>query len=190
MCVTWHFSFICVTWLCNMTHLCVTRLIRMCEMTHSYVWHDSFICGTWLCHVCDMTHTFVGMSPFVCVKWLIHMCDMTYTCVGHELFVCVTWLIHICDMFISRACLLHICVMTHSYVGHSKTQNNFCTSHIRFSHITHILSHVTHVNASCHAGATALGVFPRRRTTSAEYLLHLPHTIESHYVHEWVMSHM
>jgi len=28
----WHDSFICVTW-----------LIHMCDMTHSYVWHDSFI---------------------------------------------------------------------------------------------------------------------------------------------------
>ena len=27
---------------------CVTWLIHMCDMTHSYVWHDSFICETWL----------------------------------------------------------------------------------------------------------------------------------------------
>ena len=25
----------------------VTWLIRMCDMTHSYVWHDAFICVTW-----------------------------------------------------------------------------------------------------------------------------------------------
>ena len=26
----------------------VTRLIHMCDMTHSYAWHDSFVCVTWL----------------------------------------------------------------------------------------------------------------------------------------------
>jgi len=36
--------------------ICATRLIQMCDMTHSYVWRDSFICATWLIHSCDMTH--------------------------------------------------------------------------------------------------------------------------------------
>jgi len=43
----WHDSFICVTW-----------LIHMCDMTHSYVWHDSFICVTW----CHMMHSYTWMS--------------------------------------------------------------------------------------------------------------------------------
>ena len=49
-------------WLIHIDHLvmnesCVTWLIHMCDMTHSYVWHDSFIC--------DMTHSYV--------TWLIHI---------------------------------------------------------------------------------------------------------------------
>jgi len=39
-------------------NICMTWLIHMCDMTHSYVWHDSFICVTWLIHVCDMTHIY------------------------------------------------------------------------------------------------------------------------------------
>jgi len=40
-----HVPFICVTW-----------LIHMCDMTHSYVWHDSFICVTCPIRECDVTH--------------------------------------------------------------------------------------------------------------------------------------
>jgi len=39
--------------------ICVTWLIHMCDMTHSYVWHDSFICVTWFIHMCDMIHSYV-----------------------------------------------------------------------------------------------------------------------------------
>ena len=77
-------------------HVCVTWLIRMCDVTHSYVWQDSFICVTWIIHMCVMTHT------FTCVTWLIHMCDMTHSHVWQDSFTCVPWLMHMCD--------------THSYV--------------------------------------------------------------------------
>jgi len=39
--------------------ICVTWLIRMCDMTGSYVWHDSFICVTWLIHVWRDWFTFL-----------------------------------------------------------------------------------------------------------------------------------
>jgi len=69
------------TWLANMS---VTRLICMCDMTHSYVWHDSFLHiarydiqwrrmwagkpwrGLYL-RTCDMTHSYICM------------CDMTHS---------------------------------------------------------------------------------------------------------------
>jgi len=70
----------------------------MCDMTPSHVWNDSFICVTWLIHICDMTHSYVWLThsyvwrdSFIRVTWLIHicdvasihMCDSTYTSVRH-----------------------------------------------------------------------------------------------------------
>jgi len=75
----WRDAFICVTW-----------LIHMCDMTHSYVRHDSFICVTWLIHMCDMTHSYVWHDSFICATWLIY--------VWHDSFIRVTWLIHTCDL--------------------------------------------------------------------------------------------
>ena len=69
-----HVSFICVTW-----------LIHMCDMAHSYVWHDPFICVTWPIHMCDMTHSYVWHDPFICVTWPIHMCDTTDLCLTIDL---------------------------------------------------------------------------------------------------------
>jgi len=49
--------FACFTCVWHDTFMCLTWLIHMCNMTHSYVWHDTFICVTWLIHMCDMTHS-------------------------------------------------------------------------------------------------------------------------------------
>jgi len=78
--------------------VCVTWLIHMCGVTHSYVWHDSFICVTWLINMCHMTHSHVWHNSFICVTWLIHMCDMIPSHVWHDPFTCMTWPIHMCDM--------------------------------------------------------------------------------------------
>ena len=91
--------------------MCVTRLIHMCDMTHSYVRHDSFICVTWLIHMCDMTHSYVWHDSFICVTWLIHMCDMTHSYVWHDSFIFATWLIHICVTW-----LINICVTYHMHM--------------------------------------------------------------------------
>jgi len=93
----WHDLFICVTW-----------LIRSCDMTHSYAWHDLFTCVTWLIHVFDTTH--------------IHMCGMTHSCLWHDVFICATGLMYTCDMthsyvwyfsFTHVTWRIHICEMTH-----------------------------------------------------------------------------
>jgi len=132
----WYDSFTCVTW-----------LIHMCDMTHSYVWHDSFMCVTWLIHMCDMTHSLCDMThscvwhdSFICVTWLIHMCDMTHSYVRHDSFtyarlysftcvicVCMRDMCYLCGA--THACVCHdsfirvtwricMCCMTHSYVCH------------------------------------------------------------------------
>ena len=148
--ILWHDLFICVTWLiymCDMTHsyvwhdsfMCVTWLIHMCDMTHSNVWHDSFICVTWLIHMWHMTHSYVWHDSFICVTWLficvtwlIHMCDMTHSYVWHDLFVCVTWPIQMCDT-------------THSYVWH---HSFICVTWlIHICDMTH--SHVWHDSFIC-----------------------------------------
>jgi len=70
----WRDSFICVTW-----------LIHMRDVTHSYVWRDSFICVTWLIHMCDVTHSYVWRDSFICVTWLIHICDVTHSYVWRDI---------------------------------------------------------------------------------------------------------
>jgi len=55
----WLDSFICVTW-----------LIHMRDMTHSYVWHDSFVCVTWqLNRAALSSHS----SPSSTLTLLIHV---------------------------------------------------------------------------------------------------------------------
>jgi len=62
----WHGSFLrdrihsCVTWQIYTWHqrdsvVCVTWIVRTCDVPHAYVWHDSFVCVIWLTHMCDMT---------------------------------------------------------------------------------------------------------------------------------------
>jgi len=102
----------------DLTHLYVTWLILICNVSRSYM--------TWLMHLCDMNSFWVlRCVTFMCVRWLIHM--------WHDSFICVTWLIHMCDMTdsyvtwlihmrdVTHSCVWHdsfICDMTHSYVWH------------------------------------------------------------------------
>ena len=59
----------------------VICLIRVWQMTRSYVWHGSFLWVNPLTHTCDMTHSYGSYvsssewcASFLCVTWLIHRC--------------------------------------------------------------------------------------------------------------------
>jgi len=61
----------------------------MCDMT------QSFVRVTWLIRVCDVTDSYVWHDSFKSVKRLIQISDIT-PYVWHDAFIRVTWLIHIC----------------------------------------------------------------------------------------------
>ena len=56
--------------------MCVTWLIHVCGMTHSYVWHDSFMCVPWLILVRGMRQSCEWHDSFVRASWLFCVCDM------------------------------------------------------------------------------------------------------------------
>jgi len=96
---------------------CVTWLIHMCGMTHSYVWHDSLVCVKWLVRMCNMLHSYVWAAHpllrsdvvcicmYICVhkkriqislymyqrSWLQLSADWPiYSCVWHNPSICET----------------------------------------------------------------------------------------------------
>ena len=104
-------------WNVNVSFICVTWLIHMCDIAHSYVWHNSFIS---VIRLTDVWH-----DAFVSVTWsvsrhalsrlqipplLIHMYDMTVLQCMHMgdmahwyvwpySFISVTWPMNfMCDM--------------------------------------------------------------------------------------------
>jgi len=92
---------------------CVTCLIHVGDMTHSYLCHltssPPLMCSTWLIHMCDMTHS----DSVAC---LVYMCDVTHL-IWHESSRCATWLLcvtydmnHSCVTWL--VCMIHN--MTHS----------------------------------------------------------------------------
>ena len=83
--ITWHYS----RWL-GASFKCVTWVIHMCDMTHSYVWHDSFIRVTWRIQVCDTTRSYEWLDSSTCLTWLIHMRDTTHSHVRHDSYICMT----------------------------------------------------------------------------------------------------
>jgi len=71
--------------------------VAACEFNHSYAWHDAFIwvtrliwCVTCLIHVRDMTHSYVSHEAFTC--------DINSSYVWHDAFICVTRRFHIFDI--------------------------------------------------------------------------------------------
>ena len=77
----------CVGW-CVLDGVPASWLLRQ-------VSHASFICVTWLVCLYHMPHSYVSHDSFVCITCLIHMCHMTCSSVLHASFICVTWLVEI-----------------------------------------------------------------------------------------------
>jgi len=80
----------------------VTRLIQICDETHSHVWLTATHCNT-------LQHTATHCNWLNTVTRLIHMYDATYSYVWHHSFICVTWLVHMCKW------LTNTCDLTHVY---------------------------------------------------------------------------
>jgi len=96
----------------------------MCDVTHSYEWHDYFVRLTWLVLVRDMTYSRVTR--------IIYMRDMTHPYVWCDSWLFVTWKTKMYDI-------------TPSYVGCYSCRSQAA------EHCFHTwLSHVTHMNESCH----------------------------------------
>jgi len=64
-----------ITHLCHDSLMCGTRLIDMCDMTHSYVRHDLFIGARWLIDMCDMVDkvSFSSAHARRHAIWLFHI---------------------------------------------------------------------------------------------------------------------
>ena len=73
----------------NYSFIYVTRLVHICDMTHSYRW-DSFMYVIWLVQICDMIHWYMWHDSFISATWLAYMCDMTASSIRHTIFLCVT----------------------------------------------------------------------------------------------------
>jgi len=104
----------------------------MCDITHSYVWHDAFIRVTWLMHMCDTTH---------------HMCDLS--CKHHEL-------IHTRDNTCRYYACEHDCFEIYAYIQGIKSMYACLNIYFFCSPACRVMwkiwmSHVTHLNESCHA---------------------------------------
>jgi len=114
ICDMTHVSSIYVPWLIYSCNLRASYKSVQTRVESLSMWLGThLLCVTWLIHMCAMTHSFIHSTRLLQMRrnscgvalgvWLIYMCNMTHSYVWHDSFICVTWLIHVCDM-------------THSYV--------------------------------------------------------------------------
>jgi len=122
--------------------LSVTWCALICDMTHWYVWHDSpirekhFSCLGRLCRtMCDwyVWHDTLIRDMAHGHVWYGSLICVTWRIdMWHDLLICVTWLTHAWD-----ALLYHYeWVMSHTWLSHVTHINDSC--HVSMCHVTEI----------------------------------------------------
>jgi len=88
----------------------------ICDLAHSYVWRESFLRATRLIHMCDMSHSYVTWLVHVWYDWFVHM-EYQWHNVAPLRGICVTWIIHVRTVAIIYVTwVVFTCGTTHSYV--------------------------------------------------------------------------
>jgi len=130
------------------------------HVVHTYGWFTSHTC-VWHTHVCDINRDTYVMSHMV---YVTHMC-VTPTCMWHQ-----SWHIrHVTHMDESESRDAYGCVTSHVWMCHTHERmmsHTWMSDVIRDTQMSHVklvsnsstatrpltcMSHVTHVNESCHA---------------------------------------
>ena len=137
-------------------------------MAFSYVWHDSFICVTWLVHMCDMTHSYVTWR-IQHVTWRIHMWHGLLTskitpsrvtflilseqkvsmcvcgCVGmcvqgysEVMSMCICACVYVCVCVCVCVCVREREMLMCVYVYAAHTCGGQLMSHMHTCHVTHV----------------------------------------------------
>ena len=159
-------------------HACywVTRLIRMCDMTPSYVWHDSFICVIWLAcvtcmesgnmklqvlRVCVFDNDISSNVKVMYIRAVAHDCSRLQSCMAASVPTSHTYTYRLADS-------------SHVVEGGGHT----CARHVRtcvcVTWRTRVCVMYDCINA--HWCMTGSG--------------HVAHMNESCHTYEWVMSHV
>ena len=103
---------------------------------------DSFVCVTWLIRMCDMTRSHVRRDPFICVTRLIHVCVVTHSydlfCYLAPIFVVNECVVYSINSYTTECLLLiHIHIYTYTHIRiytytHSVIRMSECVIHIGY----------------------------------------------------------